>query len=352
MTAPRPEPTAPGAATPHPAAVPAPRPEAATASDAAVPVSEAAVAASRSGRGPLPGWVALTLVTVAGVASAAQGAANGELGARVGQASLAGVVNNLGGTLLVLLGLAALPSMRAGLTALRRARLPWWSYLGGLGGAVIVVLGAYLVPVLGVAVFTISQVAGGSLGGLAVDRGGLAPVGRLALTGPRIAGALLGVAAVTLAQLGRPVGELAVVPILLAVVGGLAVALQSALNGRVSAVSSAAAGVAVNFAVSTPAVVLVAVVAGALTGPAPTWPDAWYLYTGGLLGVGIVAGLVVGVRSAGVLRTGLALVAGQLGGALLLDVLLPGGPGARPAVLAGAALTLGAVVVAGRRPRR
>ncbi|MFI5487224.1 DMT family transporter [Micromonospora echinaurantiaca] len=303
-------------------------------------------------RRPLPPWVALALVTLAGVASAAQGAANGELGSRVGHATLAAVVNNLGGTLLVVLGLAVLPSMRTGLAALRRQRLPWWSYLGGLGGAAIVVLGAYLVPALGVAVFTIAQVAGGSLGGLAVDRAGLAPVGRLALTGPRIAGGLIGVAAVALAQLGQPVGELAVGLVLLAVAGGVAVALQTALNGRISAASSAAAGVAVNFAVATPAVLLVAALAGALAGPDSGWPTAWYLYTGGLLGVAIVAGLVVGVRAAGVLRTGLALVAGQLGGALLLDTLLPGGPGARPAVLAGAALTLLAVVVAGRAPRR
>ncbi|WP_328853437.1 DMT family transporter [Micromonospora globbae] len=302
-------------------------------------------------RGPLPVWAALAVVTLAGVASAAQGATNGELGVRVGEPTLAAVVNNLGGTLLVVVGLAVLPSMRAGLAELRRTRPPWWSYLGGLGGAAIVVLGAYVVPVLGVAVFTIAQVAGSSLGGLAVDRAGLAPVGRLALTGPRVAGGLLGVAAVTLAQLGQPIGDLAVGLVLLAVAGGVGVALQSALNGRISAAGSAAAGVAVNFAVSTPAVLLVAALAGAFTGPAPAWPDAWYLYTSGALGVAIVAGLVIGVRSAGVLRTGLALVAGQLGGALLLDALLPGGPGARPAVLAGAALTLVAVVVAGRRNR-
>ncbi|MEV1330962.1 DMT family transporter [Micromonospora costi] len=317
-----------------------------------MPEAATVVPPARPARGPLPAWAALSVVAAVGVASAAQGAANGELGVRLGEPTLAAVVNNAGGTLLVVLGLAVLPSMRTGLAALRRARLPWWSYLGGLGGAAIVVLGAYVVPVLGVAVFTIAQVAGGSLGGLAVDRGGLAPVGRLPLTAPRIAGGLLGVAAVALAQLGQPVGDLALGLVLLAVAGGLGVALQSALNGRVSAASSSAAGVAVNFAVSTPAVLLVAALAGALTGPAQPWPSAWYLYTGGLLGVCIVAGLVVGVRSAGVLRTGLALVAGQLGGALLLDALLPGGPGARPAVLAGAVLTLLAVVVAGRERRR
>ncbi|MGK5444503.1 DMT family transporter [Micromonospora sp. URMC 105] len=300
---------------------------------------------------PLPPTAALTLVVLGGVASAAQGAANAELGERVGSPVLGAVVNNAGGSLLVLAGLLVLPSMRTGLAALRRSRLPWWCYLGGLGGAAIIVVGTYVVPVLGVAVFTIAQVAGGSLGGLAVDRAGLAPVGRLALTPPRVAGALLGTAAVGLAQLGRPLGELAVGLVLLAVVGGLAVAVQSALNGRVAA-GTAAAGTAVNFAVSTPAVLAVAALAGAFTVARPDWPPAWYLYTGGLLGVGIVASLLVGVRALGVLRTGLALVAGQLGGGLLLDLLLPGGPGLHWPVLAGAVLTLVASVVAGRPGRR
>lgn len=300
---------------------------------------------------PPPVAVALTLVVLGGTASAAQGAVNAELGQRVGNASLGAVVNNLGGCLLVLLGLLVLPSMRTGLADLRRSRLPWWSYLGGLGGAAIVVLAAYAVPVLGVAVFTIAQVAGGSLGGLASDRVGLAPVGRLPLTAPRVAGALLGVAAVGLAQLGQPVGDLAVGVLLLAVAGGIGVALQAALNGRISAAGSAAAGVAVNFVVSTPAVLLVAALAGAFTGPPIRWPDGWHLYTGGLLGVVIVASLVVGVRAAGVLRTGLALVGGQLAGAVLLDLLLPQGPGVRLPVLAGALFTLLAVLVAGRGPR-
>ena len=299
---------------------------------------------------PLPAPAALAMVVLGGVAAAAQGAINAELGEGAGNPVLGAVVNNLGGSLLVAVGLLAVPSMRAGLAVLRRSRLPWWSYLGGLGGAAIVVIGTYVVPVLGVAVFTIAQVAGGSLGGLAVDRSGLAPVGRLPLTLPRVAGALLGVGAVALAQLGRPVGELAVGLVLLAVAGGLAVALQSALNGRISAASSTAAGIAVNFAVGTPVILLVAALVGAFAAW-PTWPGQWWLYVGGLLGVGIVFSLLVGVRVVGVLGTGLALVAGQLGGALLLDVALPGGPGARLPVLVGAALTLVAALVAGARRR-
>lgn len=299
---------------------------------------------------PLPVPAALAVVVLGGVASAAQGVVNAELGERAGDPLVGAVVNNLGGCLLVLLGLVALPSMRAGLAGLRRSGLPWWAYLGGLGGAAIVVIGPFVVPALGVAIFTIAQVAGGSLGGLAVDRAGLAATGRLPLTGPRVAGALLGIAAVTLAQLGRPVGDLAVGLVLLSVVGGLAVALQSALNGRVAAAVGPAAGLAVNFAVSTSVIAVVAGLAGALVARSG-WPAQWWLYVGGLFGVGIVLALLVGVRAAGVLRTGLALVAGQLAGALLLDAVLPGGAGVRLPVLAGAALTGLAVLVAGVRRR-
>ncbi|WP_431934136.1 DMT family transporter [Micromonospora sp. RP3T] len=299
---------------------------------------------------PLPLPAALTVVVLAGVASAAQGVVNAEVGERTGDPVLGAVANNVVGCLVVLAGLAVVPSMRTGLAALRRAGLPWWSYLGGVGGAVIVLTAPVAVPVLGVAVFTIAQVAGGSLGGLAVDRAGLAAAGRLRLTAPRVAGALLGIGAVALAQLGRPVGDLAIGLVLLSVVGGLAVAFQSALNGRIAAGVGPAAGLAVNFVVSTSVIGAVALLVGAFAGP-PRWPTEWWLYPGGLFGVGIVLALLVGVRAAGVLRTGLALVAGQLGGALLLDLALPDGPGVRLPVLAGAVLTLLALLVAGVRRR-
>lgn len=301
----------------------------------------------------MPAWAALALVILGGVASAAQGLVNAELGHRVGSPAMGAVVNNLGGCLLVLAGLLVARPARTGLGVLRRSGLPWWAYLGGLGGAGIVLVATYVVPVLGVAFFTIAQVAGSSFGGLAVDRAGLAPVGRLALTLPRVTGALLGIMAVVLAQSGRPVGELAVGLVLLAVGGGVAVAVQTALNGRLAAAGGGAAATVVNFAVATPAVLIVAALAGSFRHlGAIRWPTEPYLYLGGLLGVAIVATLLVGVRSVGVLRTSLAMVAGQLAGALLLDVLAPTGPGPGLAVLAGAVLTLVAVLVAGVDRRR
>ncbi|MEN3611825.1 DMT family transporter [Plantactinospora sp. ZYX-F-223] len=299
----------------------------------------------------LPGWAAIGLTVLAGVGSAAQSLANAEMGERTGHPIIGALVNNTGGVALVLLGLLALPSMRAGLGVLRRTRLPWWTYLGGLCGAFFIVAATYIVPVLGVAIYTIAQVAGNSGGGLVVDRTRLAPAGRMGLTRSRVAGALLGIAAVALAQFGRPVGDLAVGLVLLGVVCGVLVTVQGALNGRISTVADPAAATAVNFAVSSAAMLPVAAVTGALAQLGATgWPSEWYLYVGGPLGVTITVALLVGIRSMGLLRTGLALVAGQLGGALLLD-LRPGGPGASLAVLVGAVLTLLAVVVSGRAAR-
>ena len=302
----------------------------------------------------LPVWAALAVASVGGISSAVQSAANAELGERVGSASFGAVASTLTGSALIVVGLAAMPSMRRGLRALPHAKLPWWAYLGGICGALFVTVATYVVPVVGVAAFTIAQVTGGSFGGLAIDRAGLAPAGRLPLTGPRVGGALLGVCAVVLAQVDRPIGDLAVDMLALGMLGGAAVAMQGALNGRVSAATTNAAGTAVNFASATPTVL----VAGALLGAfASGWstrlPTEWYLYTGGLLSVVIVACLLISVRAVGVLRTGLSVVAGQLAGALLLDALIPGGRHASPALLAGAALTVAAVAVAGRaaRPR-
>lgn len=296
----------------------------------------------------LPSWAAIGLTVLGGVGSAAQSLANAELGERTGHPIIGALVNNTGGVALVLLGLLALPSMRTGLGVLRRARLPWWTFLGGLCGAFFIAAATYIVPVLGVAVYTIAQVAGSTGGGLLVDRTRLAPAGRMGLTRHRLAGAALGVGAVALAQAGRPVGDLAVGLVLLGVACGVAIAIQGALNGRLSLVGNPAAATAVNFAVSSAAMVPVAAAAGALAHlGAADWPAEWYLYVGGPLGVAITVAVLLGIRAVGLLRAGLALVAGQLGGALLLD-LRPGGPGASAAVLVGAAMTLLAVVVSGR----
>ena len=90
----------------------------------------------------------------------------------------------------------------------------------------------------------------------------------------------------------------------------------------------------------------------------PATPPAgdWWLYAGGPLGVVFIAVGAAVVRYTGVLLLGLGMIAGQVTGALVIDLLVPAAAG-RPGwnTVAGSLLALLAVVIAvlpGRRTGR
>lgn len=298
---------------------------------------------------PPPSTTALALgaAGLSGILVALQQRLNGDLRVDLGDAVLAAVVSFGTGLLLVAVVVAARRSSRRALPLLRST--PWWSRLGGLGGATLVVAGAAAAPVIGVALLTVGLVAGQTVGGVLVDRVGLGPGGRHGLTGPRAAGALLCLVAVGISVAGRGARSADPRLLVLVVVAGFLISLQQALNGRVRR-TTGDAGVAtlVNFVGGT-AVLLLLLGGRALLHPLhvehwPSWSHA-YLYLGGPVGASFVAVAATVVRLLGVLRLGLAVVAGQLVGAVLLDVALPGGAGLALATAAGAALTLVAVGV-------
>jgi transporter family-2 protein len=209
-----------------------------------------------------------------------------------------------------------------------------------------------------VALLTVGLVAGQTSGGLLVDRLGLGPGGAHLLTAPRVAGALLCLVAVGLGSLGRDARDADVLLLVLVVLAGLLIALQQALNGRVRRTTGdAAVATLLNFVVGTAALGLVVLLSAAVRGGLADgdWPgpDRWYLYLGGPIGAAFVAVAAVVVRRLGVLRLGLAVIAGQLLGALAVDVALPATEGgiALTTVL-GALLTLVAVAVSGLGMRR
>jgi transporter family-2 protein len=108
----------------------------------------------------------------------------------------------------------------------------------------------------------------------------------------------------------------------------------------------------VNFTVGTTALALGTAVMALTVGVHPSaLPGEWWLYVGGIAGIVFVTLNVVTVPVLGVLRLGLAAVAGQLAGALVLDAVVPGGPGVSLPLALGAALTVVAFGVAGIRPR-
>lgn len=299
--------------------------------------------------------LALAAAGLSGALVAVQQRLNGELGQALGSALLAALVSFAVGLVCVAAAVLLRPAGRRAWREVRR--VPLWQRLGGLGGATLVAAGAAATPRIGVALLTVGLVAGQTGGGLLVDRLGLAPGGRRPVTPQRAAAAALCLVAVAVGVLGRGAGTVEPVLLSLVVLAGLLVAAQQAVNGRVRATTGdAAVATLVNFAVGTAALVA-AVVLAAVVGhpPSPDWPGAHdaHLYLGGALGAGFVAMAAVVVRVLGVLRLGLAVVAGQLLGAVLIDLLAPAeGAELRATTVVGVLLTLVAVAVSGRGPRR
>lgn len=297
---------------------------------------------------------ALSLAVVSGALVAAQSRVNGQLALALDDALLAAVVSFGSGLVLVAAVVACRPSARRALAAVRT--VPWWSRLGGLGGATLVAVAATAAPLLGVAVLTVGIVAGQTSGGILVDRVGLGPGGRRPATAPRLLGALLCLGAVGLSAAGGSVRDADPLLVLLVVVAGFLIALQQAVNGRVrAATGDAFVATLVNFCVGTAALLVGLLVHVALAGvPESDWPgptQAW-LYAGGAIGVFFIAVAAAVVRVLGVLRLGLASVAGQLVGAVLLDATAPlPGAGVEALTVLAAALTVVAVAVAGRGSR-
>ncbi|WP_445154867.1 DMT family transporter [Arthrobacter sp. Hor0625] len=310
---------------------------------------------------PLP--AGLLLAVGAGLLAPVQSRINGALGTALDDGLAAAVVSfSIGLAVMVALSLA-LPRGRAGLAevlpALRERRFPRYYVLAGGIGAFFVFAQASTVGVLGVALFTVAAVTGQTLSGLLVDRMGIGPAGKKAVTGIRVLGSALTVAAVAWAvsprfDAGASGGATAggplllLVPVLLPVVAGFLMSFQQAMNGTATVhYGTPITATLVNFVAGGAVLWLAWLVKLAAAGPGRGLPGEWWYYLGGPLGcifIGVAAFLV---RSLGVLVTGLGMIAGQLLGSLGLDLAVPS-PGtviALPTVL-GTLLTLAAIVLA------
>lgn len=309
--------------------------------------------------------VGLLAAFVTGAFIVGQARVNAELGVELGDGVLAALVSFSTGLVLLLLLVALLPAGRRGLRRVRvaraRGRLRTWQLLGGLGGALLVAGQGLTAALLGTALFTIAVVAGQSAGGLVVDRVGLGPAGPQSTTPPRIAGAVLMLAAVVLSVAPSLRTDAPVALALLPLAAGVAIATQQALNGQVAAaaghrdpddteaadsrgssiVTSVLPAATINFVVGALALLLASAVAVVVIGPPHALPGSWWLYLGGPFGaifIGLGAWVVGRI---GVLLLALGAVAGQVVTAVVVDAVAPpaaGPPG--PTTVLGAALTL------------
>jgi len=295
--------------------------------------------------------VAMTVALGAGVCGAVQPKINAVLGSRVGSALVASLVNFLVALLFVIVALSLRPETRRLLRGVGSWPVPRWTLTAGLGGAIVVLAGAVSVETIGVALFSVAFFAGQITFSLVVDGMGVGPGGRRPMTSSRLQAVVLAVAAVVIAQLGRPFGEFAPALVAFVVASGAAVAFQSAFNGRIASVTGdPVAATSVNVAVGT--IALATIIGGMVgfdrLGPLH-WPSEPWLYAGGALGVTVVLSLAIASAALGVLRATLAMLAAQMVVAFVVDWTVQDEPPTL-GVLAGAALIVLAVALVRRPP--
>lgn len=272
---------------------------------------------------------------VAGALVAVQSHINGrlavELGAGVTGAVFAAVISFGGGFLLLCLMCTATPGARRGLRriagAVRAGRLRPWHLTGGSAGALLVASQGFTVATIGVALFTVAVVAGQTSSAMLVDKVGVGPAGRRAVTRGRAVGAALAVFAVGLAVSERLDGATALAPaaLLLAalpLLAGGGAAWQQAVNGQVSVIGGPFPAAWLNFAVGTTLLSLLSLGVLAVGATPASPPPTWWLYVGGVLGVVFISSAAVLVRVLGVLVFGLCAISGQVITALVVDLLL------------------------------
>lgn len=312
----------------------------------------------------LPLLAGLPMAVGAGLAIPVQGRINGALGARLDDGIAASVVSFSTGLVLMVLISLVLPKGRAGLARIvpavrSRAFPPVYVLAGGIG-ALFVFAQSFTVGLLGVALFTVATVTGQTLSGLLVDRLGIGPAGKKPVTGIRIIGCVLTIAAVAwavsprfaagsgsgTASDGGPSALL--LPLLLPVAAGFLMSFQQAMNGTATVhYGTPIAATLVNFVAGTVVLWTAWGIKVALAGPGSPLPGEWWYYVGGPMGCVFIGLGALLVRSLGVLVTGLGMIAGQLLGSLGLDLLVPA-PGTivAPATVLGTILTLAAIVLA------
>lgn len=142
----------------------------------------------------------LSLAAAAGGCIALQAAANGALKQQLGDGRFAAFFSICGTILTASLFMLAIRPAPPPLSALRAA--PWWTWIGGPLGAVIVLAGATLTPRIGAAAFITAVVGGQVICSLLFDHYGLMNVPEQGITASRILGGLMVFAGVLLVRYG------------------------------------------------------------------------------------------------------------------------------------------------------
>lgn len=301
------------------------------------------------------------LAALSGVMIAFQARANGELSYRLDNAPQAALVSFSSGLFFITIYAIFSPKIKEGIKRLRSAvssgEIPKIRLLAGALGGAFVALQTSVVPLIGVALYSVASIAGQSAVSLLVDRIGLTGGGVKLISPRRISAAFITVLAVLVSVIDKlEADNFQLFALLLALIAGALVGVQRALNGQINEHSQNSYTTSLlNFITGTSFLslfIIILIVLGRVElEPLPIGP--WWIYTGGVIGVIYIAATSLIVQHLGVLTFTLFSVGGQLIASLLLDIYSPTqGVSVSGYLVSGIAMTYIGVLVGGVRQSR
>jgi bacterial/archaeal transporter family-2 protein len=271
------------------------------------------------------------LAALSGAMIALQARANGELSHRLNNGLQAALVSFGSGLLIIFVITLFNSKIKEGIKNLRssvanKEIARWKLFAGALGGS-FVAIQTQIVPLIGVAIYSVASIAGQTAMSLIVDRIGLTGGGKKLISPRRVLAAFLTVLAVLVSVWDRiDANNLSIFAVTAGGVAGAIVGVQRALNGQINEYSQQSFTTSLlNFITGTSFLVIL-IIAGILLGknelsPLPSGP--WWIYTGGVIGVIYIAFTSTIVQHLGVLTFTLFSVGGQLVGSLIIDLVSP-----------------------------
>ena len=307
------------------------------------------------------------LAAISGILIALQARANGELSHRLNNGLEAALVSFSSGLIIIVLISIFNPSIKEGIRNLRGAvkakKIARWKLFAGMLGGMWVGVQTHIVPLIGVAIFSVASIAGQAAASLIVDRIGLTGGGKKMLSKRRVAAAVITVLAVVLSVFDRlDTNSLSKFAVILGVVTGALGGIQRAMNGEINEYSHQSFTTSLlNFIMGTSFlfIILMVLVITKNISLVPLPHGPWWIYTGGVIGVTYIAFSSTIVQHLGVLNFTLFSVGGQLVGSLAIDILYPtDGVHVSAYLVSGIIMTYVGVMVGGvnsskvRKPKR
>jgi transporter family-2 protein len=271
------------------------------------------------------------LAALSGAMIALQARANGELSHRLDNGLQAAFVSFGSGLFIIFVITLFNTKIKDGIKNLRQSVATkeiarWKLFAGALGGS-FVAIQTQIVPLIGVAIYSVASIAGQTAMSLIVDRIGLTGGGKKLISPRRVLAAFLTVLAVLVSVWDRiDANDLSMLAVTAGGIAGAIVGIQRALNGQINEYSKQSFTTSLlNFTTGT-TFLLVLIIAGLILGknelsPLPSGP--WWIYTGGVIGVIYIAFTSTIVQHLGVLTFTLFSVGGQLVGSLIIDLVSP-----------------------------